>query len=1267
MEGQGHQLRILGPPRILVEDGTPVDLAIGKPLALLTYLHLSGAAVPRDDLGALLWPDSPRDRARGSLRHALWTLRRTLGEGLFTGEDPVAVAPGRITSDLEALRDRLASGDVEGARDLWKGPPFQAFRIPDAPEWGRWAEDIRLELEERYAAGLSSLGRRHWEQGRPEDGVAWFREAVAIQPHRLRHHLDLVESLIDLRRFDEAGKALSEARRFCDSTAQQRTLEEVERRLLTLRRGARGGERNGDPLRFAFVGRTQEFTALLRNWRKAQSGRSQVGLITGEPGIGKTRISEEVGLVVTAEGGRVVHVKAEDSERPIEWGIVAEVVQRLLKLSGAAGISRASDDVLHTLLPSLALPDPTEEDPTEKDPITRSGPFRPPRTRPSAALTDALADLIHAVAEDAPLLVILDDLHWTDTESRAILARVATHLREASVFLLFTCRSEGDDPRVQKTLTLLAEAPGTLSLELAPWSREELTELLGLLVEFTASPEADRVIRRIHRASRGNPLFVMELLKVFHEEGYLEEKEGRWTLRPQRIPSDFPLPESLRGLVDRQLAQLSDEGTLVAAHLARIGHPASARTLAARTGLGSSAVTHGIGELLQRRMIRWEDGESLGFTHDEIREAVARRFQLQPDAGDATWIGWPPSPGVLTGGVALLLLVLAALTMQRPASPPPPPFGAGEIRVHAGDRILAFELRGATADGLHPLETSGLLRRASERDLAERGPERVSEAGSEGPLAATLDRVGPWQLQAHAGPWGGRTELVLASAPGRMRAQDDGNGVPAGERVIRVTDRRIQFAAFSPSMTRIAVGLMGRPDSLEILTLGGERRGGLTFPSLLGAAWCGEDELALLIRSEGTVSVGFWSPGAGEFRTADLGGVAPGGSLACSPDGSALVVQGVMDGGVGLHLHLRDGETLALHLPEGVIPHGVEWEAPRRDPVPERLRVAGARTLSVPWGETVKLKAVLEGTQESPPPDGVRWMARDARAVRISEEGLLLGMEEGSTWVVAEWEGWLRDSIHVEVRGAAHPEALFLEAFADPALPRWVPSGGREPDMDEEWMGEEWEVVAGGVLRLAGQGRGEDLQGEEPGRGSAAPLELVMNEGVWLPEGGTLEVEIRLPLHHQEGQQVEICLESWLAGGTSLPSDLPLELPLELPLDPAIQTPAFSGACLAYPAASGPRWDPREVVLRAHSPFPGTFQAVPEHLPSHEWVPFALRIQTDGSVAGFVGWEGTRIDSPVKLRDAEQGPWRIRIRGRADGTALEIRNLSLWSGSGPRP
>lgn len=1182
MEGTGYYLRILGPPAILSGDGTPVDLAAGKPLALLAFLHLSEEPVSRDHLGRLLWPDATRERARGSVRHALWLLRRTLDEGLFIGDDPVGVATSLLSSDLREFRDRLAAGDAVSARELWTGPPLQDLKVPDAPEWTRWADGLRLELEERYAAALSERGRREWEEGRPDEAVPWLRGTISVQPYRIRHHLDLAETLLDLRKFEEAGHTLVQARGACDSPAQLRDIEEVERRLLAVRRGARSGERGSDPLQFSFVGRTEEFALLVQAWRQARGGRSRVGLITGDPGIGKTRLSEEVALVAGAEGSRVVHVKAEDSERPIEWGLVAEVVQRLMKLSGAAGVSRASDQVLRTLLPSLALSDPGRD-----EGLGRAGPVLRPRTRPSAALTDALMDLIHAVAEDAPLFVILDDLQWADTESRAVLARVATHLQDIPILLLFTCRTEANDPRIGKTLTLLAEASGSTAVELKPWSVEELDHLLGLLVDFPSPEEAQRVTQRIHRASRGSPLFVMELLKVLQEEQYLEEREdGRWILRPQRLPPDLPLPESVRGLVDRQMAQLSDEGTMVAAHLARIGHPASPRTLALRTGMGASAVTNGIGELLQRRMIRWEDGDSLGFTHDEIRAAVARRFQLDADAPSGDGLRWPPGPAALAAGVALLVMAAVALATQRPSASPPLPFGAGEIQVHSGDALHAFELRSLAADGLHHLETRP----------PGPGTGIPSSRGS-----------GGWELGQRARSEGEGTDLVVTRRAG-MDGQDP--GFSTDERVVLQAEGTIRFAGFAPSMDRITAALMGRPDSLVVLTLGGEFQSGIAVPSLLDAVWCGDREMALLVREEGAVHVLFWSPDSGELRVPELGDLAPGGSLACSPDGSALLLQGARDGGVGLYLHLRGGETLSLQLPEGVTAHQVDWLPPEGERGPEALRIAGQRERTLAWGEALQLEAHLVGAEGGVPAQNLRWSARDGDRVRVGSGGRLVGTEEGSTWIVAEWSDWLQDSIRVQVQGSNHPRALLQEPAVSPELPGW---------------------------------RSYALSGAD------GTLDLLNLHEVWLPEGGTLEVEFRLPLDRREGQWMEVCLES----AAREP-------------DPFEQRPG-PGACMRYPAGTGSRWDPREVELRPHAPFPGTVKAVPRLLPSEEWVPVALRVGAEGEVTGFVGWGGARLGTPVRLEGSGESSWRVRLRGGAEGTELQFRRLTLWSGTGPWP
>ncbi len=1212
MEGTGHHLRLLGPTRFTAPGGAPVDLAPGKPLALLLYLHLADGPVSREDLGTLLWPETTRDRARGSVRHALWLLRRTLGDDLFLGEDPVEVASGALTSDVEEFRGCLVSDDLERARELWKGPPFEDFRIPDAPEWTRWTEDLRRELEERHATALSARGRRDWERGRPEEAVPWLREAASLQPHRLQHHLDLAEALLDLRRFDAVGGAISEARRHCDAPAHRRALQELEERLQTVQRGSAPTPHPEDPLRFAFVGRTEEFTAFLKQWRQARGGATRVGLLTGDPGIGKTRLAEEVGLVVSAEGGRTVHVKAEDSERPIEWALMAELVERLLKLSGAAGVSRAADQVLRTLLPSLALPDPADGE----------GPRRPPGrgggTRPSAALSDALADLIHAVAEDGPLLVVLDDLQWADPESRAVLARVATHMKKAPAFLLFTCRSEVEDPRVRKTLALLAEAPGALSRELAPWTRENLAELLQSLVIFPSPAEAERVIRRIHRASRGNPLFVLELMKVLQEEGVLEERgDGRWILLPHRLPPDLPLPESVRGLVDRQLEQLSDEATMVAAHLARIGHAASVRTLALRTGLGSSQVTHGVGELLQRRMIRWEDGENLGFAHDEIRATVARRFQLQAEPARAEGGPWPPSPAVLTGTTVVLLLVALGLLFQRPFASATLPFGGGEIVLRTGGALQALELRSASPEGLQVGSRSA-------------GGAGGSASAQDGPPMPDTDpgRRPGWTVDLRPAASGGGTDLVV----GRWRRPWEPGGSPNGgvggemmeERTVLHSPTGLHLARLSPSQEWVAVARSGRPDSLLILSPGGRRVAALAVPSVVDATWCGDGRLTLLVREEGELGLRSWDPWEGEVREMDTGGVLPGGGLACSPDGTALLFLGASQGRPGLHLLVPGRGTTPLQLPdEGdasplAPPEVVGWFPPRPPDIAEELRIVGPRVQAVPWGEPQKLEAILVRSGGSDAPVTPEWSVRGAPGVRLSPEGALVGLQGGSGWVLAEWEGWLRDSIRVEIQGTGHPALRFRDRFSDPLLP--------------EWEGTGWTAVEG-TLHLNG----------------SPHATLLSHTAVELPEGGTLEFEFRLPVDRRAGQGLRVCLEAVPGSG------------------PGGGPGGHPSACLVYPAATDGRWDPREVELRSGPAFPGTVEAVPRLLPPRDWVPMALRIAPQGEVSAFVGWRQARLDAAVRDLPPRESRWRIRIEGWAEDTELEIRNLHLWSGRGTHP
>ena len=99
------RMRLLGPPEVMDAEGRTVPIPVGKPLALLAYVHLQQEPVPRTELSEVFWPGVPDRKARASLRQALWLLRKAIGEDLFTSDDPVSLRSDWVTSDLQELRE----------------------------------------------------------------------------------------------------------------------------------------------------------------------------------------------------------------------------------------------------------------------------------------------------------------------------------------------------------------------------------------------------------------------------------------------------------------------------------------------------------------------------------------------------------------------------------------------------------------------------------------------------------------------------------------------------------------------------------------------------------------------------------------------------------------------------------------------------------------------------------------------------------------------------------------------------------------------------------------------------------------------------------------------------------------------------------------------------------------------------------------------------------------------------------------------------------
>lgn len=171
--------------------------AQGRRLALLALLALArGRPVSRDKLLALLWPESPADRARHHLSDTVYIVRAALGEDVIRSSgDDLAMNPDVLASDVGRFELLLEGGDREAAVALFAGPLLDGFHLSDAVEFERWLDGERARLAERYAAALAGLAASAEERHDFPAAAGWWRRAAAHDPYSGRVTLGLMRAL----------------------------------------------------------------------------------------------------------------------------------------------------------------------------------------------------------------------------------------------------------------------------------------------------------------------------------------------------------------------------------------------------------------------------------------------------------------------------------------------------------------------------------------------------------------------------------------------------------------------------------------------------------------------------------------------------------------------------------------------------------------------------------------------------------------------------------------------------------------------------------------------------------------------------------------------------------------------------------------------------------------------------------------------------------------------------------------------------------------
>jgi DNA-binding SARP family transcriptional activator len=549
--------RILGPLEVAERDVTrPLGGVKQRAVLAILLLH-RGEVVSGERLIEELWGEHAPATAAKVLQAYISRLRKTIGGDvlLTRGHGYVlSVAAGEVDLDeFERLaadgRAALAGGDAASAAarlrealGLWRGPPLSDFTY-EAFAQGEIArlEEARMEvLEERIDADLA-LGRH--ERLVPELELLAreypLRERLCAQRmlalYRAGRQVEALQAYRDSRQVlidqlgIEPGRELRELHQAI--AGQDRRLDlPGQTQVLALREARRSA---------AFVGRQRELSELAGALRDAAGGQGRLFLLTGEPGIGKSRIAEELARHARAQGADVLVGRCwEAGGAPAFWPWVQSLrsyvrVNDRDELAGELGPGAAE---VAAILPELR---------------ERIPGFRPPAAPRSEGarfrLFHATAEFLRRASDKRPLVLILDDLHAADTPSLLLLQFLARELGPMHVLLVAAMRDVDPLPAAPLTAMLaeVAREPVTRRVSLTGLAEDEVAEYVRLTAAQIASPE---LTSALYGETEGNPLFVCETVRLLALEGLPPQASG--------MPG-LAIPPTISDVISRRLAHLS--------------------------------------------------------------------------------------------------------------------------------------------------------------------------------------------------------------------------------------------------------------------------------------------------------------------------------------------------------------------------------------------------------------------------------------------------------------------------------------------------------------------------------------------------------------------------------------------------------------------------------------------------------------------------------------------------------------------------------------
>ncbi len=596
-------VRLFGTPNISY-DARPVRFVAPRSLPLFAYLVLNrDRSIARDQLAYQFWPDVSESEARANLRRHLHRINKALYEvsaqRWLAANDKVVGLDPQLPLELDVVRLEAACSDptlAEGAVEIYTGDLFEGCE-------DEWLIPHRERLRTAHLQMLFGLIDRYRGERRFSEAIALSQRVLHLDPFRE----DAVRTLMSLHyESGDRSSALADFAAFrerlhmefgADPMRETQSLHEAIRRYAAVD-APQTDDRPSVERSMPFAGRTDEIDALRTAWRQAARGKGRVAVVSGEAGIGKTRLLREFATIAEREGARVLWGRSSAPEAS-PYEPVTEA------LAGAiSDIARLT--LSPALLAALAVRFPE---------LRASHPDMPESVglideRERERFFEAVALAIGGLSAARPTVLVLEDLHWVLADTLELIARIARTCLRSPLLAVVTFREE----HMTGPLRLFRVDPSmkrALRVGLRRLESSACRSILQRGHEDVPVEAADWAIE----LAQGNPLFLSELVRDYSAR------------KTRNLGEQAALPTSIETAILARLSNLSESARSVLDVAAIGGTIVSIDVVQHVCGWPLAEVLDATDELVDRFVLRETATGLRGdyqFAHELIRDAVVR-------------------------------------------------------------------------------------------------------------------------------------------------------------------------------------------------------------------------------------------------------------------------------------------------------------------------------------------------------------------------------------------------------------------------------------------------------------------------------------------------------------------------------------------------------------------------------------------------------------------------------------------------------------------